>query len=779
MVKYLLPVLLNVLLTLSLSAQDSRQTVSGNIMDELTQEPLAFATVSIRGSDPIIGTTTDLDGAFILEDVPLGRITLEISYIGYETLLIPEVVVTSAKAVQLEIGLRLASTQLETVVVKPGVSKQRPLNSMATVSARMLSVEEASRYAGGFDDPARLAASFPGVASNVSNNAIIVRGNAPKFLQWKIEGVEIPNPNHFANLGALGGGGLTALSSNLMANSDFFTGAFPAEYNNALSGVFDIRMRSGNAKEHEHSAEIGVIGIDFASEGPLSAKGDASYLFNYRYSTLGLVAPLLPEEASGTNYQDLSFKLKLPSKNAGTFSLWGIGLLDRSGASPEGNPENRQYYQDIEAQTVEQYMGAAGVNHQYFFQGAGYLRTTLAYSTSGIDLFTERLNSKELLLPQNSIDDQRYNVTFKSFYNRRYGQKHVNRTGISWRGLGYDLTIRDADTPGDLQEVVTENGFASLVSAFTNSSFALNNWKLNFGVSTQLFTLNNRSVIEPRLGINYRLKNGQELSFGYGLHSRIEELPVYFANTTEAGTPNANLDLDFTKAHHFVFAFDWDLSEYLHLKVEPYYQRLFDVPMIADGGSEALLNLQNDWFITEAYHNTGEGGNYGLDLTLEQYMKDGFYFLLSGSVFDSRYRNPDSEWWSTRFNRNFLVNFLVGKEFKLGKSQENTLGINMRISLQGGERFSRIDEQVSLLEQDVVYDETTPFTEQTTASTILHTTISYQWNRPKTTQKIALRILNANNFKEFEGHQFNLLCGKVDEVREGLMVPNLSYKISF
>ena len=779
MVKYFLPVLFCGLLFTSLQAQDSRQTISGSIVDELTQEPLAFATISIQGSDPLIGTTTDIDGGYLLEDVPLGRVTLEVAYIGYETLLVPEVLVTSAKAVQLDIGLRLAATQLETVVVRPSIRKQRPLNSMATVSARMLSVEEASRYAGGFDDPARLAASFPGVASNVSNNAIIVRGNAPKFLQWKIEGVEIPNPNHFANLGALGGGGLTALSSNLMANSDFFTGAFPAEYNNALSGVFDIRMRSGNPGTHEHSAEIGVIGIDFASEGPLSAKGESSYLFNYRYSTLGLVASLLPEDASGTNYQDLSFKLKFPTQNAGTFSLWGIGLLDRSGATPEDNPENRQYYQDVEDQTVKQYMGATGINHQYFFKGAGFLRSTLAYSTSGVDLFTQRLNSEEVLLPQNAVDDQRYNVTFKSYYNRRYGQKHVNRTGLTWRGLGYNLRIQEADSPGDLQDAVVEDGFASLVSAFTNSSFSFSNWKLNLGLSTQLFTLNNQSVIEPRLGINYRLRGGQELSFGYGLHSRLEQLPIYFANTPNASTAHANLDLDFTKAHHFVLAYDWDLSEHLHLKVEPYYQRLFDVPMIANGGTESLLNLQNEWFVTDAYLNTGEGENYGLDLTLEQYMKNGFYFLLSGSVFNSRYRTADTEWWNTRFNRNYLFNALAGKEFKLGKKRENILGINMRISLQGGERFSRIDPEASLLDQDVVYNETIPFTEKTATSTILHTTISYQWNKPKSTQKIALKILNANNFAEFQGHRFNLQTGQVEELREGLMIPNLSYRVSF
>lgn len=760
-------------------AQDFHQTISGKIYDELTQEPLSFATVVVQNTDPLIGTTADVNGEFRLDEVPLGRISLEVSYIGYETLLIPEIEVTAAKAVQMNIGLGLATTQLDEVVVRPNISKQKPLNRMASVSARMLSIEEASRFAGGFDDPARLAASFPGVASNVSNNAIIVRGNAPKFLQWKIEGIEVPNPNHFANLGAFGGGGLTALSSNLMANSDFFTGAFPAEYNNALSGVFDIRMRAGNNDAHEHSVEVGLIGLDFASEGPLSAAHNASYLFNYRYSTLGLMAPLLPEDASGTNYQDLSFKLKFPSLENGTFSVWGIGLIDNSGSSPESEPENRVYYQDVEQQDVKQYMGAAGINHQYFFTGGRFLNTSLAFSTSGVDLETERLSAENDLAPQNSINDSRYNLTFKTYYNQKLGERHVNRTGFTWRGLGYNLQLREAQNMGPVQLVAAENGFAHLLSAYTNSAFSFQNWKIKLGLNAQVFTLSGQSTIEPRLGLQYRLSGGKELSFGYGLHSRIEPLPVYFANTTSANTPQANKDLDFTKAHHFVLAYDWDLADHLHLKLEPYYQRLFDIPIIQGGGTDALLNLQNDWFLSDAYANTGVGENYGVDLTLEQYMNNGLYFLLSGSLFNSRYKTQDSQWWNTRYNRNFLLNFLMGKEIKLGHKQQKTLGLNMRIALQGGERFSRINTEASALAQDVVYDQSIPFTEQAQASTLLHTTVSYQWNKQASTHKLALKILNANNFEEFQGHRFNLQSGQVEEFREALMIPNLSYKISF
>jgi len=760
-------------------SQDLVQTIKGNIIEESTQEPIPFATIVIMGTDPIMGTSSDVDGNFIIDNVPIGRYDLKISFLGYEPVIKPEIVVTSAKIVVLNIGLVESTYSLGEIVITPRVIKEKPINKMATVSARMLSVEEANRYAGGFDDPARLAASFPGVASSVGNNAIVIRGNAPKFLQWKIEGNEIPNPNHFADLGAFGGGGLTALSSNLLANSDFYTAAFPAEYNNALSGVFDIRMRNGNSSEFEHSLEVGAIGIDFASEGPLNRKNNASYLVNYRYSTLGVISSLLPEEAQGTNYQDLSFKIKLPTKKAGLFSIWGIGLIDKSGTTPETEIENQNYYQDIEQQDVKQYMGAFGLNHRLIFENAAYLSSTLAVSTNGIDLKTDRLDNSFQLQPENEINNKNYNITLKSFLNKKFSSKHTNKTGITLRKMGYDLILKDTDnSTNDLSTLVSEDGFSTLISTYTSSSFSLKDFKINIGLNTQLFTLNNHYTIEPRLGLSYQLNQNNKISFGYGLHSRIEPLNIYFANTTNSISALANKDLDFSKAHHFVVAYDWNITAKLHLKIEPYFQYLYSVPVI-ENSTSSLLNLQNDWFINDAYVNLGKGRNYGLDLTLEQYINDGLYYLISGSIFNSNYKADTDIWYNTRFNKNYLFNALLGKEFKIGKNKQNVLGINLKLSFQGGDRYSIIDNTASTIEQDVVYNETTPFTEQTKTSFITHFTINYEWYKEKTTHKISLKVLNATNYKEFQGHRYNIKTNMVEEYREALMIPNISYKISF
>lgn len=760
-------------------SQEYTQNIKGQILDESSQEPIPFASVVILESDPLIGTTTDIDGYFKISNVPLGRYDIKVSYIGFEPAIMPEVSVTAAKEIELVISLRELTETLDEVLIKPRILKDAPLNKMASVSARMLSVEEANRYAGGFDDPARLASSFPGVASNVGNNAITIRGNAPKFLQWKMEEVEIPNPNHFANLGVSGGGGLTALSSNLLANSDFYTGAFPAEYNNALSGVFDIKMRSGNSSKHEHSVELGAIGLDVASEGPLSKEGYSSYLINYRYSTLGLIAPLLPENSKGTNYQDLAFKFKFPTEKHGTFSLWGLGLLDKSGKSAEKNVDKQKYYNDLNSQKVQQYMGVSGINHKFFLKNSSYINSIVALSMNGIDLNTEQLSDNSVLKPENKIKNISPNLTIKSYLNRKISKRHTNRTGILFRGMGYDLLFKNNNgISSNLETQVDEKGFSSLVSAFSNSSFNFEKLTLNAGVNTQLFTLNNNYTIEPRLGLSYQLNKTNKLSLGYGLHSRLEALNIYFANTINSTNSKANKDLDFTKSHHWIMAYDWNISDKLHFKAESYFQYLFNIPSI-ESTSSSIINLQNDWFVNDTYINTGKGKNYGIEITLEQYINKGFYYLISASAFDSKYKGDTDNWYNTRYNRGFLLNALVGKEFNIGKEKQNLLSFNVKFSLQGGDRYSRIDNENSILSQDVVYNENTPFTEQASNSFISNVSINYEWNKKKTTQKLSFKVINANNFKEFQGHRYNLKSQKIEEQRDALLIPNLSYKISF
>jgi hypothetical protein len=776
MYKHLLFSVIPLLVSLSLFAQQPTQSISGTVIDNASNSPLAFVNIVIQNTNK--GTATDSLGNFTLQNIAVGRYNIQVSMMGYEPLVLKEIQVTSGKEVFLNISLKENAASLTEVVIKPKVNKEQALNSTATVSAKMLSVEEAKRYAGGFDDPARLVSAFAGVSSNISNNAIVVRGNSPQALQWKLEGVEIPNPNHFADLSAFGGGGLTALSSQLLANSDFFSGAMPAEYGNALSGVFDIFMRKGNNKKAEHTFQLGLLGIDIASEGPFKKEGKSSYLFNYRYSTLALLKPLLPENAGGTKYRDVSFKLNFPIKKAGTFWIWGIGLIDESGAKAKNNTSEWKYDTDNENQDVKQYMGAVGVSHNIFLNNKQYIKSSIATTVNGINFSTERMNNDLSLLPKNKVDNKNYNLVLSSFINSKISAKHINKSGFVITNMNYDLLLKNALPIGSpLQTIVAEKGNSNLLSAYSNSTFNLNEkLAINVGINIQLFTLNNHYTVEPRVGIKYQFAPTQSFSLAYGLHSRLERLNYYFVKNN--GGESVNKNVDFTKSQHLVFGYDISLSEFTHLKVETYYQHLFNVPVIADS-SFSMINQQNDWFFNGKLQSTGNGKNYGVDITFDKYLSRGYYYMITGTLLNSQYRGGDNIWRDTRYNRNYAFNFLIGKEWGMGKNKQNVLGLNVRLSYQGGDHYSPINARLSTQNQEVIFDESNAFSKQVSPAFTSHFTASYKINKRKLAQEIALKIINATHYKEFMGFKYNYQTQKVDEHREAIFIPNLSWKIEF
>ena len=779
MKKTLLLLLANLLLFSTLSAQTASQTIRGIVVEKNSGHSVPYATVVVADLQPTAGTTGDSLGRFSLRQVPVGRHDVEVNCLGYEPVLLKEILVGSSKEVVLEIRLQESLVAVEEVVVRPRIDKTEPLNEMALAGGRMLRIEEASRYAGSMDDPARLVSSFAGVASTVGNNGIVVRGNAPKFLQWRMEGVEIPNPNHFAEVTSFGGGGLTALSSQVLGNSDFYTGAFPAEYGNALSGVFDMYLRNGNNARHEHTFQLGILGIDAASEGPFSKNYDESYLFNYRYSTLSLLTPLLPADAEGTNYQDLSFKLHFPTRRAGTFSLWGVGLIDRSGTVAETDPAKWTYDQDMEDQDVRQYMGAAGINHTVPLGRTSRLNTTLAATVSGLDMHTERMSDEVIPLPQNVIRNTNWNFVFSTALRTRFGERHTNRTGVRLTGLRYDQFMQDAPArDGALQTLTDRAGMSALLSVYSTSLVRLSQcWEASAGVHVQWFTLNDRYTVEPRASVRYRVAPDHSLALAYGLHSRLEMLNYYF---TEVGGEPVNRDLDFTKAHHLSLTYDWQIGTNRHLRIEPYVQYLYDVPVIP-GTTFSFINLRgdDDWFLAERLANAGRGLNYGVDITFERFMARGFYYMATASLFNDRFRTADGRWFDTRYNRNYVLNLLAGKEWMTGRNRQNLLGINWRITFQGGDRYSPIDEAASAARQEAVYDERRPYSEQFEPVLLAHLTVSYRLNRKRVAHEFALKVLNLTGYKDYYGHRYNYLTGQVEPEREANIIPNISYRIDF
>ena len=474
------------------TAQNLTQTIKGVVKDADSQQTLPGATVVVMGTDPVIGVVTDNEGGFRLSGIRVGRYDLKISYIGYESAIVPEVLVLSGKEVVLQVMLKESATSLLQVEVKAYSNKEQAVNPMAMISARQLTMEEASRYAGGIDDPAHLATSFAGVAGSLSSNAIVIRGNAPKGLLWRMEGIEIPNPSHFANVNTFGGGGITALSSQMLSNSDFYTGAFPAEFGNAISGVFDMRVRTGNNEKREYTFKAGITGIDFATEGPFAKGKKSSYLLNYRYSTLALLSPLLPENAQGLKYQDLSFKMNFPVGKAGTISAWGLFSFDKTGSKVKTDSMDWQFYQDIEKDENTNRMGVIGLNHKVVLSDNTYLNTALAVTGNYIYWHRDRLNSDLQLLPKDEIAQNDRKSTISFLINHKFSPRHTNRTGIILNRLDYRIELKHNDSGGNsLKTYADEKGGSELLQFFSQSRLDLNRrLSINAGIHLQWFSLN-------------------------------------------------------------------------------------------------------------------------------------------------------------------------------------------------------------------------------------------------------------------------------------------------
>ncbi|TND07838.1 MAG: TonB-dependent receptor plug [Bacteroidetes bacterium] len=768
-------------------AQQLTQTVRGQVMDKNVQAPLIGAVITVVGSDPLKGATTDINGSFKIEKVPVGRQNLRISYTGYKEELIPNLDVTSGKEVVLNIGMEETVQSVEEVEITGNARKDRPQNDMSTVSTRTFSVEETQRYAAAVNDPARMALSFAGVsAPGDGNNDIVIRGNSPNGLLWRMDGIDIPSPNHFSYVGAAGGG-ISILSAQLLANSDFSTGAFAPEYGNALSGVFDLKLRKGNNEKREYTFQAGVLGIDAAAEGPLGKKG-GSYLVNYRYSTLGILSKIgVPLGDAVTTFQDLSYNISLPAGKAGTFGFFGFGGLsdqhmDANRDSSAWEYESDRYFGVFRANT-----GMAGFTHALQLNENMYLRTALAISGTVNESNWNRIddNYNDIVIERERFVQPR--ISFSSVMNRKINPKNHLRQGLIVSRPGYDLLQQyKPDSSATLKTEVNSKGNTFLLQYFTQ-------WKHRFGERFAVvsglhylhFALNNTWSVEPRISVKWDATERQSFSLGYGLHSQVQPLGMYFAEVklSDGSIVQPNKDLGFTKAHHFVAGYDLLLAEHLRLKMEVYYQALFNIPIRtgqpdAFSGIYSILNSQGGYF-TDSLANKGTGSNKGLELTFEKFFSDNYYFLLSSSIYDSKYKGADGVERNTRFNGNYTVSLTAGKEIVFKKGKRRTLGFNLKGLFTGGLRTIPIDLAASNAAGEEQLAWNRAFEDQNPYYLRLDSRVSLKTNRKKMTTILALDFQNTTNRKNVYGRYYNKEKGIIEWEYQTPLIPVLSYKIMF
>jgi len=352
---------------------------------------------------------------------------------------------------------------------------------------------------------------------------------------------------------------------------------------------------------------------------------------------------------------------------------------------------------------------------------------------------------------------------------------------VGFNHLGYDLNIDKSINLGNAPvNLIKEKGQSNLFQFYSQSKIKLlQQFELLVGFHSQYFELNKSVAFEPRIALKYKLNEKNKIALAYGLHSKIESLPIYFVKDEWENQPNRKLEL--MKSNHLVLSFSSMLTDNLRINVEPYYQYLKHVPITPDSYI-TTINIQNNLFFNHILESTGTGRNIGIDFTLERYLSKGLYYMLSASIFDSKYTANDGIERNTRFNKNYVFNALIGKEWQIGRNKNNLFSANIRLNYLGGNRKEAVNWQRSIKQQEIIYGEndgSISFIEKRPDTPISSFTLSFRKNKSRHSSLWSLQVLNATQTKEFEADVYNIKEQTIEQKFNKIMIPNLSYKIEF
>ena len=785
------------------------QTIRGKVVDSESKIPLIGVNVLVQNTDPNKGAVTDEKGNFRIADVSIGRHSIRFTYISYKENVLHDIIVNSGKEVVLDVEMEESATSLAEVVIRSKRAGEAA-NDMAVISSREFSVQETQKYAGSRGEPARMARNYAGVvASDDGRNDIVVRGNTPLGVLWRLDGVNIPNPNHFAIPGT-GGGPVTILNNKFLGNSDFFTGAFPAEYANGIAGVFDLKMRSGNNEHFEGSAQLGLLGTELMLEGPISKAKGSSFLVMYRYSTLAMFKSLgidLGTDSDPT-YQDGAFKMNFPLRHGGNIALFGMGGYSEIPilVSEQTDTIETELYGDNDR---DQYFGSrtgvVGLSYTKPLNKNTFIKAVVSASHQRVhanhDKIVRHVEGSKFVITDTVpilgyvFRDNKYSAYFSL-------TKKLNRQLSMKAGLNYDLydlyyidTVRvtflnetstelDSFTPWRLRW--NSSGNPMLIQPYVQFKYDVNdNLVLTGGLSSMIFTMNKNSIspIEPRVGASYHYNKRNKINLGIGLHSQTLAPYLYYydKNDSYSKTLNPyNTDLGLLKSLHIVLGYENFSTEGIRFKAETYYQYLFNLPVKEVPSAYSLLNSGGGFsrFFPDKLISDGTGYNLGLDLTIEKSFSRGYYFMVTESMYTAKYKGSDGIVRNSTFNGRFVFNFLGGKEFKF--NQKNALNLGIKITTAGGQRHGLLDYEASNLEQDILYldKDYNKFQFKDYFRTDLK--IAYTKNTKKLTHEFAIDISNLFDTKNILGYTF--AAGTANPIHEEYQLgrlPIFYYKLDF
>lgn len=802
-------------LTCFLSAQT--QVIRGQVSDKETRQPLAGAVVSIsNGKDSGRTTTTDSLGEFVLDGISVGRQNMTVRLQNYLDVVLQNIIVSSAKEVILNIEMQEDYLMFKGTSVS-SVKKRSPINQSALVSARLFTVDETDRFAGSRGDPARMASNFAGVqGADDSRNDIVVRGNSPQGVLWRLEGIDIPNPNHFSIPGTTGGP-VSIINNKILANSDFFTGAFPAEYGNSTAGVFDLRLRNGNNRKTEFSTQFGFLGWDLMAEGPFSKKSKASYLITYRYSTLAMFEAL--NFRIGTDavprYQDASFKFNFPLGKKGNLSFFGIGGNSKINImiSDQKESSSELYGDDDRDQHFGSAMAVIGSAFTWNLDKKSYIKIVVAKSHQKVSavhdfVFRHAVDSaikdgeKVYIWKLDSLVKGldyyfRINTTGAHiFYNRRLNNNANIRLGLNF--TAYDYKFRDSARNFDFLNVSQywkwSTRWNSDAVGYQILPYAQIKWQLtksvlfSGGLTGQVFNVSDQTaglgstnayLFQPRLGLRFKLNQRQVLNLGYGIHTQAQPAYTYFYILPGNKKPH-NLGMGLTESRHLILGYELNIGNDKRFKSEVYYQVLRGIPVEKQSSSFSLANTGTGFsrFFPDSLQNSGSGYNYGVEFTFEKSFTKGYYYLASLSLFEAKYKGSDNVTRNSDFNTNYAANALFAKEWKSGK--RSVISVGGKFTMAGARRYSPMDTLASRREREYVEQDSLKNTLRFGSAYMrVDFRLSYKINAKKLTHEFAIDLINVLNRQNILKYSYTSEAPYYRPENQLGFLPLFYYKLDF
>lgn len=764
------------------SLSQNVQTIRGNVLDSESKQPLIGASVFIEQPE-MMGVTTDMDGRFRLEKVPLGRVEVKCSFLGYEPWTSGLITLSSGKETVLQIELSTAINQQAEVTVV-GSQDGQAKHEMMAVSSRSFSINEANRMAGSISDPGRVALNFPGVtAAQDNDNDVIVRGNSAAGILWRLEGIDVPNLNHFSRPGS-SGGGITALSPYVMGNTDFSTGAFPAGFGNAISGVFDINFRKGNTERHEMMFLAGLLGLNFGAEGPMSKTDNgSSYLFNYRYSTLGILNSIglyIVDENTNNTYQDLSFNFQLPTKGKARFSIFGIGGMSDENTKFQLDTSKWERYSDRLRTQFFTDLAVLGLSWTQSIDEQSFVKTVLAGTYNDV---REQDDTLDVTSAFHTIRQTRFSnkrIALHSFYNRKLSSRLILRTGITVENIFFLFhENRHVDSLGGTVNIIDGEGFTASLQPYAQVKYRPTGSTTVIGGLHGVFLfLNNTWSIEPRISLRQDLGGGNRITAGYGLHGQYLPLGSYFTRFSmpDGSERYTNRGLEMVKSHHFVLGYELDFLRHYRFKAEAYYQYLHHLPVSADPSRTFMQLNERSGYAKDSLVSKGTGMNYGLDMTIERRYSTRWFALVNGSVFRSQYTPLNGITYSGAYDSRFVVSATGGYEFRFKNS---ALEVGFRLQYMGGFRYTPIDEARSAAAREAITIDSLAYTQTYPDYFRPDLRIAYRQNRPKYAWTLSLDLGNIIDYRNILRTYYDRDTNELSYRYQMGFVPLLAFRVDF